>query len=217
MPNLFKKEDIDEIYSLVRPIAAKLKKPDSPEMLWNIFINNIRQNLHVILCMSPVGEALRQRCRKFPSIINCSTLIWFSSWPKEALYEVAKRHLDTLSLSSEPLKEKLAEMCMEVNITVIDTCETFLKEKKREVYVTPKSYLDQLYLYGILLKRKMDQMTLLRNKLSEGLSKLHSTNEVVSKLKDEMKKLQPVLEEQSIKTEKFLVELDIDRAKANKV
>jgi hypothetical protein len=32
-----------------------------------------------------------------------------------------------------------------------------------------------------------------------------------------MKKLQPVLEEQSIKTERFLIELDIDRAKANKV
>jgi len=32
-----------------------------------------------------------------------------------------------------------------------------------------------------------------------------------------MKKLQPVLEEQSRKTERFLVELDIDRAQANKV
>lgn len=30
VPNLFKKEDIDEIYNLMRPIAAKLKKPDSP-------------------------------------------------------------------------------------------------------------------------------------------------------------------------------------------
>lgn len=32
-----------------------------------------------------------------------------------------------------------------------------------------------------------------------------------------MKKLQPVLEEQSIKTEKFLIQLDIDRTKANQV
>lgn len=49
--------------------------------------------------------------------------------------------------------------------------------------MTPKSYLDQLYLYGAVLKKKMEQMNLLKNKLSEGLSKLHSTNEVVSKLK----------------------------------
>ena len=50
------------------------------------------------------------------------------------------------------------------------------------MYVTPKSYLDQLYLYGVVLKKKMDKMNALKNKLSEGLSKLNSTNEVVSKL-----------------------------------
>jgi hypothetical protein len=32
-----------------------------------------------------------------------------------------------------------------------------------------------------------------------------------------MKKLQPVLEEQSKKTERFLIELDIDRTQANQV
>lgn len=81
-----------------------------------------------------------------------------------------------------------------MNLTVIETCDSFLKEKKRKVYVTPKSYLDQLYLYGIVLKKKMDQMNTLKTKLSEGLSKLNSTNEVVNKLNIDMKKLQPVLE-----------------------
>lgn len=41
-----------------------------------------------------------------------------------------------------------------------------MKEKKRKVYVTPKSYLDQLYLYGIVLKKKFDQMNSLKTKLS---------------------------------------------------
>lgn len=82
----------------MRVVANKLKKPDSPESLWNIFISEIRTNLHVVLCMSPVGEALRVRCRKFPSLVNCCTLDWFTSWPKEALYEVAKRHLEVLSI-----------------------------------------------------------------------------------------------------------------------
>lgn len=102
VPNLFsKKEDIDEIYSKMRPIASKSKKPDSFESLWNIFISEIRSNLHVVLCMSPVGEALRLRCRKFPSLVNCCTLDWFASWPKTALYEVAKRNLEGIDVAEQ--------------------------------------------------------------------------------------------------------------------
>jgi dynein heavy chain len=40
--------------------------------------------------MSPVGDALRVRHRKFPSLVDCCTLDWFSSWPKEALINVAE-------------------------------------------------------------------------------------------------------------------------------
>ena len=43
----------------------------SKDSLYNTFINRVRDNLHIILCMSPVGEAFRSRCRQFPSLINC--------------------------------------------------------------------------------------------------------------------------------------------------
>lgn len=39
--------------------------------------------------MSPVGDAFRRRCRMFPSLVNCTTIDWFSNWPTDALYSVA--------------------------------------------------------------------------------------------------------------------------------
>jgi hypothetical protein len=39
------------------------------------------------------------RCRQFPSLINCTTIIWFSPWPSEALLGVGVRFLEQLSLS----------------------------------------------------------------------------------------------------------------------
>jgi len=39
--------------------------------------------------MSPVGDQLRVRCRKFPSLVDCCTLDWFAAWPEEALISVS--------------------------------------------------------------------------------------------------------------------------------
>ena len=58
------------------------------------FINKFRDNLHVVLCMSPVGDTLRVRCRKFPAIINCTSINWFFAWPRDALCKVADKFLD---------------------------------------------------------------------------------------------------------------------------
>jgi len=37
----------------------------------------VRTNLHVILCLSPVGETFRERCRMFPGLVNCTTIDWW--------------------------------------------------------------------------------------------------------------------------------------------
>ena len=57
----------------------------SPPALFNFFINRVRNQLHVVLAMSPIGDAFRNRLRKFPSLVNCCTIDWFQKWPEDAL------------------------------------------------------------------------------------------------------------------------------------
>lgn len=73
---------------LTKLLAAK-KLPQNKETAYIEYIKLLRNNFHTILCMSPVGDKLRIRCRMFPSLVNCCTLIWFSSWPIEALKSVS--------------------------------------------------------------------------------------------------------------------------------
>ncbi len=47
----------------------------------------------VVLCFSPVGATLRVRSRKFPAIVNCTSINWFHEWPEEALVSVSHRFL----------------------------------------------------------------------------------------------------------------------------
>lgn len=46
-----------------------------------LFVSNVRDNLHIVLAFSPVGEKLRNRCRMFPSLVNCCAIDWFDRWP----------------------------------------------------------------------------------------------------------------------------------------
>ena len=45
--------------------------------MYNYFIDRVKSNLHIVLAMSPIGDAFRNRLRMFPSLINCCTIDWF--------------------------------------------------------------------------------------------------------------------------------------------
>lgn len=66
---------------------------DTKENCWRFFIDKVRRLLKVVLCFSPVGSALRVRARKFPAVVNCTSIDWFHEWPHEALVSVSRRFL----------------------------------------------------------------------------------------------------------------------------
>lgn len=56
----------------------KSKQTDgTPLALFNLFVERVREQLHVVLAMSPIGDAFRNRVRMFPSLVNCCTINWF--------------------------------------------------------------------------------------------------------------------------------------------
>lgn len=81
VPNLFAPDEKQEICERMRQIDRqrdKLKQTDgSPLALFNLFIDRCRDQLHIVLAMSPIGDAFRNRLRKFPALVNCCTIDWF--------------------------------------------------------------------------------------------------------------------------------------------
>lgn len=47
-----------QILEAVRPEAARLGL-ESPLQLWSYFVSACKRNLHIVLCMSPIGDACR--------------------------------------------------------------------------------------------------------------------------------------------------------------
>jgi dynein heavy chain len=68
---------------------AANKKSLNQIALWELFINNCKMNLHIGLCLSPIGSKLRIRLRNFPSLVSCTSPLWILPWSDNALFDVA--------------------------------------------------------------------------------------------------------------------------------
>ena len=78
--------------------------------------------------MSPVGDPFRNRLRQYPAFVNCTTIDWFSEWPKDALLEVAEKYLEDISLGGKTSNE-----VDQVNVCYMMTLEMEgKKERKKE-------------------------------------------------------------------------------------
>lgn len=168
----------------------------SPLALFNMFIERVRDQIHIVLAMSPIGDALRTRLRKFPSLVNCCTIDWFQSWPDDALTIVARRFLNDVEMNST-VKEKCVDMCKEFHQTTRVLSIRFLDVLQRHNYVTPTSYLELISTYKTLLFKKRSEVSKLKRRYETGLEKLESASAQVEGMQLQLEKLQPELEESS--------------------
>ena len=138
MSNLFPKDEMDAILGDLRPIAKKAIKGfiDTTENLQKYFYDCVRNQLHVVLCMSPVGEKLSSRCRKFPGLINCTTVDWFLAWPEEGLLNVSQKFINDFKMeTTTDIKQNLMAHMAKVHSMVVQATNDYFQSFRRNVYV----------------------------------------------------------------------------------
>uniref|UniRef100_A0A8C2GT92 Dynein, axonemal, heavy chain 6 n=1 Tax=Cyprinus carpio TaxID=7962 RepID=A0A8C2GT92_CYPCA len=199
VPNLFEKDELKQVLAAISPKAKEF------------FISRVREKLHIVLCMSPVGDSFRSRCRMFPSLVNCCTIDWFVQWPREALLSVSQTFFQNVEFGSEEMKQCFSEMCVEIHVSVTDMAECFYSELRRHYYTTPTSYLELINLYLSMLGEKRQQLQAARDRVKNGLTKLLETNELVDKMKQDLSALEPVLKQKSIDVNALMEKLAVRR------
>ena len=215
VPGMFPTDEMNAVIESLRPIALNAGLSDTRDNLQRLFVQRVRDNLHIILTMSPVGSALRVRCRQFPSLINCCTIDWFTAWPADALQSVATRFLGEEELGTAEENKALCDMCVEIHTNVSSFSDKFYAELQRRVYTTPKSYLDLINLYLSMLKEKRDEFEDLRTTLAVGSRKLNETNAMVAGLKIDLAHQQPLIAQKTIEAGELLIRVKADKEEAD--
>ncbi|KAJ3297193.1 Dynein heavy chain 3, axonemal [Borealophlyctis nickersoniae] len=205
VPNIFASDEKAAVIEQVRNALAKEnpKLDASPAALYSQFVARCKENLHVVLCMSPIGDAFRNRLRMFPSLVNCCTIDWFQVWPEDALEIVAQRFLEEVELSPE-VRPKVVAMCKEFHTGTRMLSEKFYEGLKRRNYVTPTSYLQLIQTYKQLLDIKRKEINALKMRYVVGLDQLASASSQVGAMQKELNALQPQLVQTQAETDKIM-------------
>uniref|UniRef100_A0A182FSK0 AAA+ ATPase domain-containing protein n=1 Tax=Anopheles albimanus TaxID=7167 RepID=A0A182FSK0_ANOAL len=217
VPNLFQGDEYEKIILNVRQHCIVSGFPnETRDGIFDFFTKRVRSNLHVLICMSPVGDTFRRRCRMFPSLVNCCTIDWFVKWPTEALRSVAIGSLKDVSENEVQCKH-LAQICVMVHESVESISERFFREMRRHYYTTPSSYLQLLQQYRLLVQKRIDTILHKKDRIANGLSKILETNQVVAEMGEELKKFVPILEEKTKNMNELVAKLNKDSAMAKNV
>ena len=215
VPALFPEEEKDPLYaSVMEEITAQGLAP-SKDNKWSAFVARCRDNLHVILSMSPSGDALRTRCRNFPSLINNTTIDWFTKWPAQALEAVATKILAQESLP-DYLRDVITEHAVFVHMTADELSTKYRVQLKRHNYVTPKNFLGFLASYAKFLTRKRDDIDDIVKKFTIGLERLQKAQDDVTVLQQELAEKEITLQQKTLINEATMKEIKESKGKNEK-
>ena len=193
-------------------VTDQLKKTGSSDELWEIACDTLRQNLHIVLCMSPAGDNLRINCRNFPGLISNTTIDWFFPWPAEALQSVAKVYLKPLNFEEE-LFNKVVGHFVTVHLSMPEYSRQYELSTKRSVFNTPKNYLDFLrcYITNLDVNREIYDSKI--KEYEQGLLKLDETTIEIEGLKVIIEEDTKIVTEEQSKVSKLIVEVKEKRKK----
>ena len=213
--NLFNNEELSAVMeALSKPCQEAGVNPGMPAEVYSFFIGRVRTNLHLVICLSPIGESFRTRLRMFPSLVNCCTIDWFTEWPEEALRSVANFFFAKIDLDAK-IKSGVIDVCVDMQMKVVELSKRFLAQMGRHYYVTPTSYLELIKTFNNLLQVQRQEVFDAKARYDNGLSKLLETANQVNDMQVYLEDLQPKLKEATIATDALLITITADRVVAN--
>jgi len=205
-------EDRDDI---IKVLSNELKMQglmNTPDDCMRYFKDRVLNGLHVVFCVSPVGENLRIHCRHFPSLLGGMGMDWVHPWPKGGLQTVADKFLCDFECGSAEESHFVTTFVATVHQDVGKQCAVYNQEEGRHCYVTPKTFLELLETVQKLCAKSRADLDQATGRLNAGLLQLKTANDSVTQLRDDLEKQQVVVAEKELVADNLLSELSVESA-----
>ncbi|XP_055681851.1 dynein axonemal heavy chain 7 [Lutzomyia longipalpis] len=196
VPNIFSVDDKEELIERMRQIDSQKEKSlqtdGTPVALFNYFVRVVREQLHIVLCMSPEGPSLRTRIRKFPSVVNCCTVNWFQEWPEDALVSVATRYLTSI-IQDVDVRQNYMDTFIFFHTSTKTVSKELLLRLQQRNYITPIIYIELIQNFKSMLQQKTSFLTQKRGKYLAGIDQLTNAAQQIKIIQNQLEVLEPKL------------------------
>ncbi|XP_070190368.1 uncharacterized protein [Littorina saxatilis] len=123
-PHLFSNDEMDGLLQAIHP-AMKREFPSSAMDPMKFFVSRVKSNLHLILCLQPSNDLLRDAYNRFPGLLSGCQINWLCDWLQETLlgdasYFIAKHQL---TQEFEDLRDSITTCLANIHSFVLRDCK----------------------------------------------------------------------------------------------
>ncbi|KNC55308.1 dynein heavy chain [Thecamonas trahens ATCC 50062] len=222
VPQLYSDDEEAMLVSSLRDAAKEAGVDGSRHEVLAYAADMAREHLHIVLVMSPVGSGFRARIRQFPALVDCCTIDWFETWPREALLAVARARLSSSEavvrvVGDAAALESVAQVAVSMYLSVAESTASFRASVRRAAYITPASFLRMLEQYEVLVGKRHAALSTRREHFESGVEQLEVFDGLVREMEEELKGMQPDLEKAAAEAAAILEQVAADQGKADEV
>ncbi|EAY07015.1 Dynein heavy chain family protein [Trichomonas vaginalis G3] len=204
--NLFSKDELEQVKT---EISNGVQLDEDPLIM---FKERIRNNLHIVLIVSPSSSIFQETLHSFSDLLKETTMDWFMPWSSNSLEAVATNVLEKSSISDPEMRKKIVSFCVRAHKSVEATSAKYLAEKKRYTAITPSRFFDLLKLFMQRLENQISQTEQKVKDFDSGIEKIEKTRNQIQELSKQLDIDIPILKNKQKNVEDLIKDLQKKQA-----
>ncbi|XP_076166258.1 dynein axonemal heavy chain 7 [Ptiloglossa arizonensis] len=195
IPDLFSMKERHDIIEMVRLHAQGGDKNTeiSIRSIMNYFLEQCKNNLHIVICFNSTNKAIRSYLYKYPELVKYCTINCYETWPTTALIQISSKYIQDINVH-ENIKTDVIKACIKLYNNAQEINAEYYKGTDRTIHITLSAFLHMLRLYTRLMSKKQKDIVTTRSRYLAGLKKLELAAQQVEEMKGTLTILKPQLE-----------------------
>ena len=161
LPGLFSVEEMYEITAQVHNYLKESKESEAeltPTELYQKFKERCKANFHIILKVSLHTNIFTLICRKYPKILDSSTVCLFKQWPEDALKKASELFFEEIPISRDERNSIIACM-IAIYDEILSITNKINTMSKHGIEVTPSSFIACIKYFSYLFQQQLSHFT----------------------------------------------------------